>query len=59
MKVKIVVTAVLVCEVDPAFYPEGITAEEMVQIDVQNTIDDPFLVLDNDDVVWTVEGEVL
>ena len=45
MKAKITMT--LEYKLNPAYYPEGSTAREMLEMDINNYKDDPSLLLEN------------
>jgi hypothetical protein len=58
-KLRIVITATVEYEADPNMYFEGATPVQMLEIDLKNADDDTFMFLDNDDVNWDINGEVV
>ena len=50
-------------ELQPEFYPEGLSAEEMLKIDIDNMNNDPLMVLDlaiGDSLAkWETTGEII
>jgi hypothetical protein len=62
-KVKIKFTVEYEYELQPDYYPEGSSAEEMLQIDIDNMNNDPLMVLDiitsESLAKWETTGEVI
>jgi hypothetical protein len=47
-------------EINPENYPEGKSFKEMLALDVEHAIDDPFLTMESGDKQkWTITGELL
>jgi hypothetical protein len=46
-------------EVDPSYYPEGSTPEEMLAIDLEGANEDSYASMEGDNCLWTITGEVL
>lgn len=59
MKAKITLTIELEYDLDPSIYPEGMTPEEMVAMDVENYETEPYWLMENDKSVMTVKGEII
>lgn len=57
-KIKITFTVTVEYEPNPEFYPAGSTIEEMLDIDIKNAEDDPFMVLP-DCPEWKIKGEIV
>lgn len=46
-------------EIHPENYPEGLTEQEMLTADIQNTKDDPWLIMETTGCKLKVVGEIL
>ena len=58
MKARIKIVFTTEYEIIPKHYPDGMTPEQMLKFDIDNTDDDPFTLLEgNGD--WEVTGELL
>lgn len=58
MKAKIKIVFETMYELNQKFYRDGSTPEQMLQTDIENVKDDPFILLEgNGD--WTVTGELV
>lgn len=55
MRLRLIATAVLEYDVDPADYPAGSTVEDVLRIDKKTAGDDLDLMLDHPDTKWEVK----
>jgi hypothetical protein len=46
-------------EINPENYPEGATAEEVIEIDKEGIIEDPFSFIDSAEVKVEVTGKIV
>jgi hypothetical protein len=58
-RAKITITCTVEYDLNPEFYPEGLTPEQMIEIDRQNAFDDPFSFFDMDNADFQVKAEVI
>lgn len=58
-KIKLKIVCEVEYELQPSYYPDGSTLEQMLKIDLEGAIDDPFLTMDNENANWTITGELL
>ena len=58
-KIKITILAEIEYEPNPKHYQPSHTLNEMLDCDLRNAEDDPFLMLDGEDVKWTITGELI
>ena len=59
MKFKFTITATVEYDVDPEFYPDSKTPEEMLGADLKNANDDTFMFLEMPGVEWDIKGEIV
>jgi len=59
MKVKVTLTYELEYDLRPEYYPEDMSPEQMVELDVQNYSDMPEFIMDNEGTKRTVKGEII
>ncbi len=59
-RAKITITFEMEYEIQPQYYPDGMTAEEMVELDVENYKGDFMLLIDHEDAkMKSIEGELV
>lgn len=58
-RAKITVTFELEYELNPELYPKGATLEEMIAIDKESYETVPYFLMENEDAIMTVKGEVI
>lgn len=44
-------------EINPEYYPENSTLDDMISLDLANLEDDPYTFLDSDDVSYRIEKD--
>lgn len=59
MKAKLKIVIEVEYPLIPSSYPEGSTPEQMVEMDVQQTDEDPFIIITGENATWTITGEVI
>ncbi len=60
MRAKMTILVEIEYEINPENYPEGKSFKEMLALDVEHAIDDPFLTMESGDKQkWTITGELL
>jgi len=58
-KAKIKIVYELEYELNENYYPDSITHNQMLAIDVQSAIEDPFQTMENEKGKWTITGEII
>ena len=58
-KARIKIEVVIDYEMRPSNYPPNSTPKEMLDIDLAGANEDPFIMMDSDNVEWNISGEIL
>ena len=58
-KVRITITTTIEYKVDPNDYPNCNTLKDMLNADIENAKDDPFIMMDMDEANTKVSGEIV
>lgn len=56
-RIRITFNVVVEYDADPANYPKGSTPQQMLDIDLANAEEDPFLMVEGG--AWTTTGEIV
>lgn len=58
-KARIIIVVEVEYDQNPQYYPAGSTPEQMLELDLQNVNEDPYITMDNNSAKWTITGETV